>query len=52
MMIKTKRPAIAGTKYMSATVVGVAVGAVVVAGVSKLIIVSADEPKYELDPLN
>ncbi len=34
MMIKTNRPAIAGTKYMSATDVGVGVGVAVAAGAS------------------
>ena len=52
-MIRTNRPAIAGTKYMSATDVGVAVGAAVAAaGGSKIMEVSAVELKYELDPPN
>ncbi len=43
-MIKMNRPAIAGTKYKSATDVGVAVGAAVAAGAAcTSIAVSADE---------
>ena len=38
MMIKTNRPAIAGTKYVSATDAGVAVGAAVAAGRSYAIV--------------
>ena len=44
-MIKTNRPAIAGTKYMSATDVGVAVGTgVAEVGDAMTVDVSADEP--------
>ena len=44
-MIRTNRPAIAGTKYMSATDVGVAVGeAAGAAGDATTAAVSADEP--------
>ena len=45
MMIKTNRPAIAGTKYTLATDVGVAVGAAVAAGAAVAIKdVSAEDP--------
>ena len=43
-MIRTARPAIAGTKYMSATDVGVGVGAAAVVGDTTTAPVSADEP--------
>jgi len=44
MMIRTNMPAIAGTKYMSATDVGVAVGATAVAAGTTTAAVSPDEP--------
>ena len=45
-------PAIAGTKYMSATDVGVAVGAMAAGGGDTTIAeVSADEPQQELSGL-
>ena len=45
MMMRTNRPAIAGTKYMSATDVGVDVGAVVAVGADPTAVaVSALEP--------
>ena len=44
MMIRTIMPATAGTKYMSATDVGVAVGAGVVAGDATYAAVSPHEP--------
>ena len=45
MMIRTNRPAIAGTKYMSATDVGVVVGAGVAPGAdTTTAVVSAHEP--------
>ena len=44
MAIRTNRPAIAGTKYMSATDVGVAVGATAVAAGTTTAAVSPDEP--------
>ena len=43
-MIRTARPAIAGTKYMSATDVGVGVGETVVVGDTTTAAVSEDEP--------
>jgi hypothetical protein len=43
-MIRTARPAIAGTKYMSATDVGVGVGETVVAADTTTAAVSPDEP--------
>ena len=52
-MIATNRPAIAGTKYMSATDVGVGVGAVVAAGAgSTAKLVSEDDGQYDSDPAN
>ena len=50
MIIRTNSPAIAGTKYMLATEVGVAVGAVLAVGGLKFMKVSDVELKYELDP--
>ena len=51
-MIRMNSPAIAGTKYMSATDVGVAVGAgVAAAGDTTTAEVSAHEPEYELSEL-
>ena len=45
MMMRTKRPTVAGTKYMSATDTGVAVGEVAVAvGDPTVTEVSEDEP--------
>jgi hypothetical protein len=44
MAIRTNRPAIAGTKYMSATDVGVGVGETVVVGDTTTAPVSPDEP--------
>jgi hypothetical protein len=44
MMIRTIMPAIAGTKYMSATDVGVGVGATTVAAGTTTAAVSEDEP--------
>jgi hypothetical protein len=44
MAIRTNRPAIAGTKYMSATDVGVAVGETTVAADTTTAEVSEDEP--------
>ena len=43
-MIRTARPAIAGTKYMSATDVGVGVGVTTVAAGTTTAAVSPDEP--------
>ena len=44
MMIRTIMPAMAGTKYMSATDVGVGVGETVVAADPTNVAVSPDEP--------
>lgn len=52
-MIRTNSPAIAGTKYVSATDAGICVGAAVAAGGRSYAMgVSAEELKYELVPLN
>ena len=53
MMMRTNSAANAGTKYVSATDSGMVVGAAVAAGGwSYAMVVSAEELKYELLPLN
>ena len=53
MMIRTNRPAIAGTKYMSAAdCVGVAVGVAVGATAPIAKAVPADDGPYACDPAN
>ena len=53
MMMRTNKPAIAGTKYWSATdEIGVAVGAGVAAAAPMVKLDSACDPQYACDPAN